>query len=60
MKPITADVVAQVHANLSNDYPGVTLEYVQAQVDAITTGERPKNIIGMLAESMLKKNGYLS
>ncbi len=58
-KPITDDVIQQIHRNLVDTYgPAVTLEYVKAQVAKLQAGEKPTNIMGMLAESMLKKGGY--
>ena len=60
MKTITEDVVKQIHKNLVATYgSALTLEYVKAQVEAIQRGETPRNVIGTLAQSMLRQNGYL-
>ena len=56
--PIPDDIRAQVIHNLQGSYR-VTDAYVNTEIDALITGKKPTNIIGMLAESMLKKAGYL-
>ena len=59
MKPISDDTVRQIHSNLKEfGYP-IAYEDVKAEVELIAGGSAPKGIIGMFAQGMLKKNGYL-
>lgn len=58
-KQITDGVIEAVYKNLKTDYPSVTLPFVKDKVEALVRGERPTDIIGMFAKSMLTKAGYL-
>ena len=61
MKQITADVKAQVAANLVANYgaSGLTTQMAQDVVDKLVAGEPDKGILSMMARSMLVKGGYL-
>ena len=59
-KPITADVKAQVAANLRSFGYSVTDEYVAGQIDLVVASGKPIGIIQMMAQSQLKQNGYLA
>ena len=59
MKPIPDSVVRAIHHNLTFFGYSVTYEYVKAEVELIAAGSEPKEIIGMFAADMLRKNGYL-
>ena len=56
---ITKAHVAALTNNLRGFGYDVTQEFVQAEVDALLRGEKPKNIIGMMAETQLKQDGLL-
>ena len=58
-QPIPNSVRAQVLHNLQDSYHGLTEAYVDEEINMLLAGKKPTNIIGMLAESMLKKAGYL-
>jgi len=58
-KPITDAVLRAILANLKEfGYP-VTLEDVRCQVEIVKTKTERPSIIGMMAETMLRKGGYL-
>ena len=59
MKAITDDTIHQIHHNLEEFGYTVTYEYVKAQVELLVGGSSPSGIIGMFAQNMLEKNGYL-
>ena len=59
MKPITDSTVRQIHSNLKAFGYSITYEDVKAEVELVAGGSAPKGIIGMFAQDMLKKNGYL-
>ena len=59
MKPITDETVKAIHSNLKEFGYQVTYEYLKAEVELVAAGSAPKGIIGMFAQNMLKKNGYL-
>jgi len=40
-------------------YQNLTFETVKKQVNLVLNGERPTDIIGMLARDMLVKNGFV-
>lgn len=52
-------VIQAVHESLVESYPSLTLEYVTLEVLKLEQGEKPTNVIGMFAKSMLTKAGYL-
>jgi len=61
MKAITDATIRQITRNLREfGYDGLTDQAVREQVEAVMTGERPANVIGMFARTMLVKNGYLA
>ena len=61
MKAITDATIRQITRNLREfGYDGLTDQAVREQVEAVMTGERPANVIGMFARNMLVKNGYLA
>ena len=59
MKAITDSTIRQIHSNLTEFGYSVTYEYVKDEVELLAAGSAPKGIIGMFAQDMLKKNGYL-
>ena len=59
-KEITPDVKAKVAANLRDFGYDITDEYVAGVIDKLVAGEKPTGIIGMMAQSQLKQNGYLA
>lgn len=40
-------------------YTDLTVDFVQEKVDALIRGEKPTEIIGMMAKNMLIENGLL-
>jgi len=57
---ITAEVLTQIAHNLADfGYEGMTLEVVQAEIDKISEGKEPDNIVGKFVHGMLVKNGYI-
>ena len=57
---IKAGHVAMIAKNLQEfGYTDLTVDFVQEKVDALIRGEKPTEIIGMMAKNMLIENGLL-
>ena len=57
---ITASHIANITKNLQEfGYRDLIVDFVQEKVDALIRGEKPTEIIGMMAKNMLIENGLL-
>jgi len=57
---IKAGHVAMIAKNLQEfGYTDLTVDFVQEKVDALIRGEKPTEIIGMMAKNMLIENGLM-
>jgi hypothetical protein len=51
--------IVLIHKSLAESYSSLDLDYVRDQVRSLEAGNKPTNIIAMLAEKSLKDAGYL-
>ena len=58
-KEITEGVRQAVAKNLREFGYDVTDVLVGERIDALVRGEKPRDIIGLMAQSQLRDNGYL-
>jgi len=53
-------VVAEIHKNLKEfGYDNLTRDYVADEIKKLESGVKPTNIIGMMANDILVKNGLM-